>query len=44
MKNEISISDKLTWISEHVPIIVNIASNVAGYEDPVCFVNENSAE
>ena len=28
MKKEISTSDKLTWVSEHVPVSVSIASNV----------------
>ena len=44
LKREILTSDKLTWISEHVPVSVSIASNVAGYESPVCFVNEKSDE
>ena len=44
MKKEISTSDKLTWVSEHVPISVSIASNVTGYETPVCFVNKESVE
>ena len=44
MKKEISTSDKLTWVSEHVPVSVSIASNVTGYETPVCFVNEKSTD
>ena len=44
MKKEISTTDKLKWVSQHVPVSVSIASNVTNYEEAVCFVNENSIE
>ena len=44
LKHEILTSDKLTWISEHIPVSVSIASNVTDYENPVCFVKEKSDE
>ena len=43
-KKEIVTSDKLTWVSQHLPVSVSIASNVTGYESPVCFVNENPSD
>ena len=44
MKKEISTTDKLKWVSQHVPVSVSIASNVSSYEEAVCFVDENSVE
>ena len=31
-------SEKVTWEAKHIPLSVSIASNVPGYEAPVCFV------
>ncbi len=34
-------SAKLTWERKHRPIAVSVASNVEGFTEPVCFVEEN---
>ncbi len=34
-------SAKLTWETKHRPISVSLASNVEGFTDPVCFVEED---
>ena len=39
LKSNLSKSDKLTWISQHHPISVSIASNVENFEESECFVN-----
>ena len=31
----------LKWLSTHIPVSVSVASNVEGYQDPVCFVNQD---
>ena len=41
LKSNCKISDNLEWISKHVPISVSIASNVPGFEAPICFVETN---
>lgn len=34
-------TDKLQWKNEHRPISVSVCSNVDGFLEPICFVNEN---
>ncbi len=34
-------SAKLMWERKHQPIVVSVASNVEGFTEPVCFVEEN---
>ena len=36
-------SDKLQWISRHVPVSVSITSNVQGFESPRCFVETSTS-
>ena len=40
MKN----TDKLTWLSSHVPLSVSVCSNVPGFEDPKCFVSNGDPD
>ena len=37
-------SDKVEWTHEHVPISVSVCSNVPGFQDPHCIVNDNADE
>ena len=39
-----AVSEKLTWTHKHQPISVGLCSNIPGYEEPVCIVNENMEE
>ena len=41
-KSNINKSEKLTWISQHQPISVSIASNVENFKESECFVNTNA--
>ena len=42
LKSNINKSEKLSWISQHHPISVSIASNVETFEESECFVNRNA--
>ena len=33
-------TEKVTWVAKHHLLSVSVASNVPGYEEPVCFVTE----
>ena len=37
-------TDTITWDCEHKLASVSIASNIAGYREPVCFVNDSDDE
>lgn len=37
-------SEKVEWTQEHMPISVSICSNVPGFEEPHCLVNDNGDE
>uniref|UniRef100_A0A8W8JJ99 Uncharacterized protein n=1 Tax=Magallana gigas TaxID=29159 RepID=A0A8W8JJ99_MAGGI len=37
-------SEKVEWTHEHMPISVSICSNVPGFEEPHCLVNDNGDE
>lgn len=37
-------SEKVEWTHEHMPISVSICSNVPGFEEPNCLVNDNGDE
>ena len=39
-----SNSDKVQWISRHVPLSVSVASNVPGHEDARCYVTNGDSE
>ena len=39
-----SNSDKVQWISRHVPLSVSVASNVPGHEDARCYVSNGDSE
>ena len=36
-------TDHLQWVARHVPLIVNVASNIPGYEAPRCFVTDGDS-
>ena len=35
-------TEKVEWRREHVPLSVSVASNVPGYEDPMCFITKGN--
>ena len=37
-------TDLLHFQARHTPLSVSVASNVPGYEEPVCFINEESSD
>ena len=37
---EMKNTDKLNWGSAHVPLRVNVCSNVPGYKAPKCFLTD----
>ncbi len=37
-------TEKVEWKRKHVPLSVSVASNVPGYEDPVCFISKGDPE
>ena len=37
-------TDKVEWQRKHVPLSVSVASNVPGYQKPVCFISKGEAE
>ena len=39
-----SNSDKVQWISRHVPLRLSVASNVPGHEDARCYVTNGDSE
>ena len=41
LKSNINKIEKLTWISQHHPISVSIASNLENFQESQCFVNTN---
>ena len=42
LKSNINKSEKLSWISQHHPISVSIASNAETSQESACFVNRNA--
>ena len=42
LKLNVNKTEKLTWISQHHPISVSIASNVENFQESECFVNTNA--
>ena len=36
-------TDHVEWVARHVPLSVSVASNVAGYEAPCCFVTDGDS-
>ena len=36
-------TDHLQWVARHIPLSVNVASNVPGYEAPRCFVTDGDS-
>ena len=37
-------SDRMQWIARHVPLSVNVASNVSGHEDAQCYVTNGDSD
>ena len=37
-------TDHVEWVTRHVPLSVSVASNVAGYEAPRCFVTDGDSK
>ena len=44
LKSNVDKTEKLTWISQHHPISVSIASNVENFQESECFVNSNAIQ
>ena len=39
-----AVSDKTSYVAEHIPLSVSVCSNVPGYETPQCFVNRGQPQ
>lgn len=44
LKLEKKVTDKLTFVNEHKPVSLSVCSNVPGYTNPKCIVNEDENE
>ena len=43
-KNLPADTDRVQWIARHVPLSVNVASNVPGHETPHCYVTDGDSD